>query len=80
MFPDATSRLRPCLMRQIAIVGTTSSPIKAPHIQYVVQLHGAPVSASGAQLRAAPTTFATSTAIIPPPTGPMTAAGHPTPT
>jgi hypothetical protein len=43
------------------------------------QLHGAPVSASGAHERAAPTIFAMSTLVIAPPAPPAKNVKHPTP-
>jgi hypothetical protein len=66
-------------IRQMTTVGTTRRPRIAPRSQKVSQLHGAPVSASGVQLLAQPTPFATSTAIMPNAIAPLTAVRQPTP-
>lgn len=51
----------------------------APNTAYVNQLHGAPVSGSAAHLFRAPTTFATSTAIMAPAQNPENAVRQPIP-
>ena len=72
--------LRTFRIRHITIVGTRTNPIRAPHVQYVLQSHGAPVSPSDEHFVTAPTIFAISTAIMPPPARPAMALMHPTPT
>ncbi len=55
------------------------NPMRAPHVQYVDQLHGAPVSGCAGQPATLPTILATNTAIMPPAAKPATAVKQPIP-